>query len=45
MNFVEQHGEIFGPFSFDYACRLCGLLNFLNPGTATIRDRYGVGIQ
>lgn len=41
MYYIKQYGEFYGPFNFDNSLKLCGFLNFLNPGTAIIMDGCG----
>jgi hypothetical protein len=45
MYYVEQFGLWDGPYSIEYAVKLCGWLNFAYPGTAIVRTQTGAYAQ
>ena len=45
MYYIKYRGEILGPYGFDEALSICGSLNFLREGSATLIDSHGDYIQ
>jgi len=41
MCYVEQYDCLYGPYSFDSALHVCGLMNYYDPDSARMVDRDG----